>query len=197
MRPSKSYFYKTLYRDIFQKLEPNRNLQFIDFACGHGQLLHDFKFKKYIGIDIDKNEILSLKLKFPNQTFYNEDILFFKSSVRGDLACCVETFGFNTKFDKKKLINTLKNISNNLNTNGSFFLNIHYDLFETYKEDINFLFKKFKKVKIKRYGYFTKRRSKLIHKILFQLEKALSKIFNSGKYLYVKCEDYSSDFSTK
>ena len=76
-------------------------------------------------------------------------------------------------------------------------MNIHYDLFETYKEDINFLFKKFKKVKIKRYGYFTKRRSKLIHKILFQLEKALSKIFNSGKYLYVKCEDYSSDFSTK
>ena len=68
-----------LYRDVTSNLRRDENLNFIDFACGHGQLLHDLKFQNYIGVDIDEIEISTLQRKFPNRKFYNEDILFFKS----------------------------------------------------------------------------------------------------------------------
>ena len=197
MRPSKSYFYKMLYNDISHELKKNKDLYFIDFACGHGQLLHDLKFKNYIGVDIDKNEIISLKTIFPEKKFYYEDILFFKSPIKADIACCVETFGFNVLFKKIKLIDTLKNISNNLNESGTFFFNIHKELFEKNFNDINIFFKKFETIDIKKYGFFTQEYSQLNHKIVYQLEKFVSDNFENGKYLYVKCINYSSNFSIK
>lgn len=197
MRPSKTFFYKMLYKDISSKLENNKKLNFIDFACGHGQLLHDFKFENYIGVDIDQKEIRELKLKFPNYKFFNEDILIYKSNIKCDLACCVETMGFNKMFDEKNIAKTINNITNNLNDGGCFYFNIHYDLYEKNKENLNFLSKNFKKIKIRRYGFLTNKRSRLIHKIFFQLEKIITKILVKGKYLYIKCEGYSPHFSTK
>mgnify|MGYP003956707933 CR=1 FL=1 len=197
MRPSKSYFYKILYQDISNELKKNKNLNFIDFACGHAQILKDFKFQNYTGIDIDEKEISSLKLKYPQQKFYSDDILFFKSSIKSDLACCVETFGFNTKFNTNKLLDSLKNISNCLNENGSLFFNIQNKLFEENIENLNFFFKNFEKVKIRRYGFFSDRYSKFNHKILFLLEKIISKNINRGKYLYIKCENYSQNLPIK
>lgn len=186
-----------LYRDVTSNLRRDENLNFIDFACGHGQLLHDLKFQNYIGVDIDEIEISTLQRKFPNRKFYNEDILFFKSPLKADLACCVETFGFNNKFNQNKIIETLNNVLDNLNDNGSFFLNIHYDLFKKNEENLKPFFKNFKKVQIKRYGFFINKCSKFLHKFLFQLEKLISINPNNGKYLYIKCENYAPGFSIK
>ena len=192
MRPSKSYFYKILYQDISKEIKKDKNLNFIDFACGHAQILEDFKFQNYTGIDIDEKEISYLKLKHPQQKFYTEDILSFKSPIKGDLVCCVETFGFNTKFNTDKLLDSLKNISNSLKTNGSLFFNINIKLFEENIENLNFFFKNFEKVNIKRYGFFSKRYSKFNYKVLFLLEKIISKNIDKGKFLYIKCTNYSN-----
>ena len=197
MRPSKSYFYKLLYTSISSNLKQNPNLNFLDFACGHAQLLHDFKFTNYIGVDIDEKEILKLRQIFPQKSFFHGDILYFKSPIKGDVACCVETFGFNTKFDKNQLAKTFDNIINNLNPRANFYFNIHKKIFEDNLKELDTFLKKFDEIEINPYGFFTSKCSPLMHKLLFRLEKIISRNTKRSKYVYVKCLNYSPNFSIK
>ena len=65
-RPSKSYLYKLLHKDIANELKKNEKIGFIDFACGSAQLAIKFNFKSYTGIDTDKKKILINKDNFKN-----------------------------------------------------------------------------------------------------------------------------------
>ena len=187
-RPSKSYFYKLLHTDIANELKKNEKIGFIDFACGNAQLAIKFNFKSYTGIDTDKKKILINKDNFPDHYFFNEDISSFTANEKGDVVCCIETFGFNKHFDNKEILKTLNNIANNIRVNGSFYFNMHKEIYIDNIDEFSNFFKLFEKYKLIYYGNFTKKKNVFLHKILYFFEKFYSGYLKKGNYLYVKCE---------
>ena len=187
-RPSKSYLYEILCEDINNELKKNKKINFIDFACGNAKLLNKFNFKSYTGVDLDKKKILINKDNFPEHYFFNENISNFINNNEYDVACCTETFGFNKHFDSTEIIKTLYNILKSIKTNGSFYFNIHKEIYLNNNDELNNFFNLFEKHELIYYGNFTSKRNIFSHKILFFSEKLCSSYLNIGEYIYIKCK---------
>jgi hypothetical protein len=110
-KPSKKLLFSKLEKELYQL---NKNCG-IDLACGNGKNSSFFKTKKYIGLDLDKEQInQNKKIKKKNHFFFQYNILSnnTKFDNKGDIVVSTNTLGHLKTYQKitaiKKLISITK-----------------------------------------------------------------------------------------
>lgn len=131
----------------------------IDLAGGRMFNKRFFKTKKYICVDIDKNELRLGKKNNPDAIIINKKIQTFlkeKNQIKANILVCFQTMGTSRFFEHNESIEVIKLMHKYLKTGGSMLFNI------AWKKNINrietelsaLLNKKFEKVNCKYYGAF-------------------------------------------
>jgi hypothetical protein len=192
VRPSKILLYKILYSDIKNNFD-FKNSHFCDLACGHAQLLKDFKFSRYVGVDLDLNQININKKNHPNCLFVHKDISKYTAKNKFDFITIIECIGINKDFNIDVINDLFLNIRLNIKKRGNVCFNIRRDLYDKNKILLNNFFLEFYEITITNYGYFYKKKFFLFAKILFLTEFVISRFFNiKGKYIYFFCKNFKN-----
>jgi len=79
------YYFLHLINNFFLSEKINLHKYYIiDFGCGYGRVFKffEFKFKKFIGIDINKKYINHLKTKYKSDYFINTDLRNYKKIIK-------------------------------------------------------------------------------------------------------------------
>ena len=139
----------------------------IDLAGGRMFNKRFFRTKKYICVDIDKNELRLGKKDNPDAIIINKKIQNFlreKNKVKANLLVCFQTMGTNRFFAHNESIEVIKLMYKYLETGGSMFFNIAWEknINKIESELFTFFDKKFVKINYKYYGAFHKTLPRLI-----------------------------------
>lgn len=101
--------------NVFSKYQVKSSL---DFGCGSGEHVNALKDHIAItGIDISNAMVEVAKKRFPGCNFLQGDLRSFQNHTKVDSLICM--FGtFNYMIDDEEIVASLKNLSENLKTNG-------------------------------------------------------------------------------
>jgi 2-polyprenyl-3-methyl-5-hydroxy-6-metoxy-1,4-benzoquinol methylase len=181
--PSKSL----LYSEVFKKLE---NLSFkstLDLACGPMMMRSKIKTDKYLGVDIDINNLKFGAKSNPGVRYKNCSIESLVVKKKFDLVICLQTIGINSRFNIKNLDRVIKRIVNYVSSGGYLIINFGPMIpaldIRRYKKKyfLNYFLIK----QELNYGIFDYKVNNFFHKIIFLIIKNFKFINFLGRRKYV------------
>lgn len=100
--------------------EKEKKARMIEYGCGTGNVLEKFKDEyELYGVDISNSMLEQAKTKLPYANFILEDMVFYKSTEKYDIALCLfDSINHVLDFENWKVF--FKNVANSLTSTGVF-----------------------------------------------------------------------------